>query len=345
MAVQIAPMLGYTNRHFRYLMRGLTRRAELWTEMYSAVGLLHMADQYLLDYSDIEHPLVCQLGGSDPTALGEAAELVARWGYDEINLNCGCPSPKVAGHGGFGAALMKHPDTVRDAISRMARSLNGKAKLSIKCRLGVDDYDSKEFLESFIRIVSSTGDINRFVIHARKAWLKGVNPAANRKIPPLDYNRVYDIARKFPHLTFSLNGGIGSLDDIDEVLAKGAVEGVMIGRAAVQNASFLAHVDPKYYGVPPPESSLSLRHLILHWYCIYLDVHFPEPLTKSLFTVIKPAADMFRNKYGGLHIRQRLNDVIRAEGHWQPPAELLRTVIKDVYENNSDVLDASIRQM
>ncbi|CAE7756253.1 dusA, partial [Symbiodinium pilosum] len=205
-------MMEVTYRDFRYFMRLLSRKAQLWTEMVVDDTILHNTETEKCDrflrYNEAEHPIVCQLGGSDPSKLAQAAEIVQRYGYDEVNLNCGCPSSRVAGKGEFGCSLMKKKELVRDAIHAMSRAV--QIPVTVKCRLGADDFDSPEFTRDFVRTVAQ-GGCKHFIIHARKAWLNGLSPAQNRTIPPLHYPRILDLCSQFPDLKFSINGGIADI--------------------------------------------------------------------------------------------------------------------------------------
>lgn len=202
-------MIDITNAHFRYFIRLITKKAILYTEMIHHDAVIHN-HLNLLPFNVEEHPIVLQLGGSDPEKLAEAAVIGERYGYDEINLNVGCPSPRVQ-KGAFGACLMKEPELVKECMLAMSKAV--KIRCTVKCRLGVDNFDSYEFAKEFVDKVSEGGKgiIKHFVIHARKAILKGLNPAQNRSIPPLMYDRVYQLKKDFPTLTFELNGGLKSV--------------------------------------------------------------------------------------------------------------------------------------
>ncbi|SBT70960.1 dihydrouridine synthase, putative [Plasmodium malariae] len=210
--IQVAPMINVTNRHFRALVRIITKKAQLWTEMIVDNTLLYnlnKLDEYL-GFNKNEHPIVCQLGGCDAISLSEAAILVEQAGYDEINLNVGCPSTKVANRGAFGAYLMKKPEHVRNIVYEIKKKV--QIPVSVKIRTGVDEYDSFSFLKSFIETVSSAG-CNHFIVHARKAWLKGLDPKQNRSVPPLEYKKVYDLCKFYPNIKFTLNGGVKSIQE------------------------------------------------------------------------------------------------------------------------------------
>ena len=233
----VAPMMDRTDRHCRYFHRLLTKRSLLYTEMLHANAVLKGDTEKLLNHHADEHPLALQLGGSDPSALAEASSISEKFGYSEVNLNVGCPSSKVQ-KGRFGAVLMKEPKLVAKCISQMKEATT--LPITVKCRIGVDDMDQNIHLDNFINEVSSAG-CNTFIIHARKAWLKGLSPKDNREIPPLNYERVYKLKNTFPDLKFIINGGIKSLHESTIHLQH--VDGVMIGREAYENPLLLAEVD------------------------------------------------------------------------------------------------------
>lgn len=239
----IAPMLDWTDRHCRYFLRLLSRETLLYTEMVTTGAIIHGKGDYLA-YSDEEHPVALQLGGSDPAQLAHCAKLAEARGYDEINLNVGCPSERVQ-NGMFGACLMGNAQLVADCIKAMRDVVS--IPVTVKTRIGIDDQDSYEFLCQFIDTVSGKGECETFIIHARKAWLSGLSPKENREIPPLDYPRVYQLKRDFPHLTMSINGGIKSLAEAKAHLEH--MDGVMVGREAYQNPGILAAVDREIFGV------------------------------------------------------------------------------------------------
>ena len=233
----VAPMMDRTDRHCRYFHRLLTKRSFLYTEMLHANAVLKGDTEKLLNHHTDEHPLVLQLGGSDPSALAEASSISEKFGYSEVNLNVGCPS-SIVQKGRFGAILMKEPKLVAKCISQMKEATT--LPVTVKCRIGVDDMDQNIHLDNFINEVSSAG-CNTFIIHARKAWLKGLSPKDNREIPPLNYERVYELKNTFPDLKFIINGGIKSLHESSIHLQH--VDGVMIGREAYENPLLLAEVD------------------------------------------------------------------------------------------------------
>jgi tRNA-dihydrouridine synthase A len=225
--LSIAPMMDWTDRHCRFFHRLMTRRAMLYTEMVTAPAVIHGPRDRLLGFSGAEHPVALQLGGSDPAELAQAVRAAVPYGYDEINLNCGCPSDRVQS-GCFGAALMENPPLVADCMRAMASE--SPVPVTVKCRIGVDDQEPGEILPRFIETVAEAG-VTHFIIHARKAWLQGLSPKENREIPPLDHDLVVAMKQRFPELTICINGGITTLDQARDLLARG-LDGVMIGRAA-----------------------------------------------------------------------------------------------------------------
>ncbi|THD72652.1 tRNA dihydrouridine(20/20a) synthase DusA [Thalassobius vesicularis] len=242
--LSVAPMMDWTDRHCRYLHRLLSKETLLYTEMVTSPALVRGGALHLLDYSPEEHPVALQLGGSNPAELAQAAKMGADAGYDEINLNVGCPSDRVQS-GTFGAVLMKHPALVADCVKAMQDAVG--VEVTVKCRIGVDEQTPEDVLPAFLETVSGAG-CNRFTIHARKAWLQGLSPKENRDIPPLDYPLVLRMKQAFPHLHLSINGGITSLQQAQEFLEAG-LDGVMIGRAAYhQPADILCQADPLIYG-------------------------------------------------------------------------------------------------
>ena len=242
--LSVAPMMDWTDQHCRYLHRLLSNNCLLYTEMVTAPALVRGGALHLLDFNAAEHPVALQLGGSDPKELAQAARLGAEAGYDEINLNVGCPSDRVQS-GTFGAILMKSPALVAECCAEMIAAVD--VEVTVKCRIGVDDQEPQEILPEFLARVSAAG-VGRFAIHARKAWLQGLSPKENRDIPPLDYPLVQQMKGLFPALHLSVNGGITSLDQAASFLEAG-MDGVMIGRAAYhQPSDILAAADQRIFG-------------------------------------------------------------------------------------------------
>ncbi|MFB9847248.1 tRNA dihydrouridine(20/20a) synthase DusA [Oceanisphaera arctica] len=254
-------MLDWTDRHCRYFHRLLSRHAQLYTEMVTTGAILHGKGDYLA-FSQQEHPLVLQLGGSDPVALARCAELAEQRGYDEINLNVGCPSDRVQ-NGMFGACLMAEPKRVADSVAAMKAA--AAIPVTVKTRIGIDEQDSYEFLCTLVDGLVDVG-VDALVVHARKAWLKGLSPKENREIPPLDYERVYQLKRDYPGLTIAVNGGIKTLDESKLHLAQ--LDGVMLGREAYQNPYLLAQVDAELFG---DEQEVPSRHQVVRNLLPYIE--------------------------------------------------------------------------
>ena len=242
----VAPMLDWTDRHCRYFLRLLSRNTLLYTEMVTTGAIIHGKGDYLA-YSEEEHPVALQLGGSDPAALAQCAKLAEARGYDEINLNVGCPSDRVQ-NGMFGACLMGNAQLVADCVKAMRDVVS--IPVTVKTRIGIDDQDSYEFLCDFINTVSGKGECEMFIIHARKAWLSGLSPKENREIPPLRYDVVYRLKKDFPDLEILINGGVETADQVEEHLKH--VDGVMIGRAAYHYPWRMVEFDNRFYGDDSP---------------------------------------------------------------------------------------------
>lgn len=239
-------MMDFTDRFCRYVHRRLTRRARLYTEMITTGALIHGNRERLLKFDSSEHPVALQIGGSEPADLARAARWGEQAGYDEINLNCGCPSERVQ-RGAFGACLMAEPELVADCVRAMREAVS--IPVTVKHRIGLDRSESYEFVARFVDQVASAG-CQVFIVHARNAWLKGLSPKENREIPPLRYDTVYRLKRDFPHLTIVINGGLRSHDEALRQLDH--VDGVMLGRAPCDDPWLLARVDSLYYGAPDP---------------------------------------------------------------------------------------------
>ena len=259
--LSVAPMMDWTDRNCRVFHRLMSRRALLYTEMVTAPAIVHGDRGRLLDYDAAEHPVALQVGGSDPTELQEATRIATDWGYDEINLNVGCPSDRVQS-GCFGAVLMKTPDLVAECVQAMQKV--SPVEVTVKCRIGVDDQEPAEVLPAFIETMQAAG-VRRLTIHARKAWLQGLSPRENREVPPLDCPLVHDMKARFPDLHMSINGGIASLDAVKDHLQ--AMDGVMIGRAAYhQPWDMLGRADGLWGDTPPFDNpadvALAMRPLI-----------------------------------------------------------------------------------
>jgi len=241
-------MMDWTDSRCRVFHRVLSRHVLLYTEMVTAPAVLNGDRARLLGFDPVEHPVALQLGGSDPAELARAARIGADWGYDEVNLNCGCPSDRVQS-GTFGAVLMKSPDRVADCAAAMIAAC--PVEVTVKCRIGVDGQEPREALPAFLEAISGAG-VRRVTIHARKAWLKGLSPKENRNVPPLDYQLVAEMKTAFPGIHISINGGVTTLDEAEALLARG-LDGVMIGRAAYHDPwAILGRADSRFFGVGDP---------------------------------------------------------------------------------------------
>ncbi|QJP13788.1 tRNA dihydrouridine(20/20a) synthase DusA [Starkeya sp. ORNL1] len=244
----VAPMMDWSDTHCRAFHRTLSRRARLYTEMVTANAVIFGDRDRLIGFSDIEHPVAVQLGGSDPEALAKAAAICAERGYDEINLNVGCPSDRVQG-GNFGACLMRAPALVADCVAAMKAEV--AIPVTVKCRIGVDEQDPEAALDALADAVLAKG-ADALIVHARKAWLEGLSPKENRDIPPLDYDRVYRLKARLPHVPVAINGGIADIATVKAQLDH--VDGVMLGRAAYHQPELLLEVDPALFGEPAPHA-------------------------------------------------------------------------------------------
>ena len=241
--ISIAPMMDWTDRHCRTFHRLLTKHTRLYTEMVTTGALLHGNQPRHLDFNNEEHPLALQLGGSETADLAACAKLGALWGYDEINLNCGCPSERVQ-RGSFGACLMAEPKLVADCVKAMVDTV--LIPVTVKHRIGIDKFETYDFVRDFVGTVAEAGCCV-FIVHARNAILKGLSPKQNREVPPLKYDFVYRLKKDFPHLSIVLNGGVRTLDEIEQHLAH--VDGVMLGREAYHNPYLMATFDRDFFGV------------------------------------------------------------------------------------------------
>jgi tRNA-dihydrouridine synthase A len=250
--LSVAPMLDWTDRHCRYFHRLLSRKTLLYTEMVTTGALIHGDVARHLRYNLEEHPVALQLGGSDAADLAHCAKLGQDWGYDEINLNCGCPSERVQ-RGAFGACLMAEPRLVADCVKAMVDVVD--LPVTVKHRIGIDKTESYEFVRDFVGAVSEAG-CKVFIVHARNAWLKGLSPKENREVPPLRYALVHQLKREFPHLTIAINGGITTNTQIAEQLQ--AVDGVMVGREAYHNPWLMSDWDATFYAQPVSEQTREL---------------------------------------------------------------------------------------
>jgi tRNA-dihydrouridine synthase A len=248
--LSVAPMMDWTDRHCRYFHRLITKKTLLYTEMVTTGALLHGDIPRHLDFNAQEHPVALQLGGSEPADLAACAKLAERWGYDEVNLNCGCPSERVQ-RGAFGACLMAEPQLVADGVKAMRDAVS--LPVTVKHRVGIDHVESYDFVRDFVGTLAMAG-CEVFIVHARNAWLKGLSPKQNREVPPLRYEWVYQLKRDFPHLTMVLNGGVTLRSQIDAHLLH--VDGVMVGREAYHEPWLMHDWDERYFGGEPSQSTL-----------------------------------------------------------------------------------------
>lgn len=296
--LSVAPMMDWTDRHCRYLHRLLSRHTLLYTEMVTAPALVRGGAMHLLAFSPQEHPVALQLGGSDPEELAHAARLGAEAGYDEINLNCGCPSDRVQS-GTFGAILMKDSGRVAECVAAMRSAVD--VEVTVKCRIGVDEQDPEEVLPEFLSRVGAAG-CERFTIHARKAWLQGLSPKENRDIPPLDYDLVQRMRGMFGGLHLSVNGGITTLDEAERFLDAG-LDGVMIGRAAYHDpTTVLAEADRRIFGAGEDADPVQVARQMLP----YIEAHLTQG--GKLGQVTRHMLGLFAGRPGARQWRRILSE-------------------------------------
>lgn len=295
--VSVAPMMDRTDRHFRYLMRQISHRTLLYTEMITTAAIIHGDRPRLLNFSPEEKPLVLQLGGDDPGELAQCARLAEEWGYDEVNLNVGCPSDRVQ-NGHFGACLMAHPERVAEAIAAM-KAVCG-LRVSVKHRIGIDHQDHYEDLAHFVQVVAD-GGCQFFSVHARKAWLQGLSPKENRTVPPLRYGDVHRLKQEFPHLWIEINGGITQLEQVTEQLQ--SVDAVMIGRAAYDQPYLLASADQAFWG---ETTSVPSRRAIAEVMVPYADYWVSQGL--KLNKITRHLLQLFHGCPGSRAWKQHLTD-------------------------------------
>jgi tRNA-dihydrouridine synthase A len=322
----VAPMMEWTDRHCRFFHRLLTRRALLYTEMLTTGAVLHGDRARLLRFNPAEHPLALQLGGSEPRALAGCARLGADAGFDEINLNVGCPSDRVQ-EGRFGACLMAEPNLVGDCVAAMKAAV--AIPVTVKCRIGVDDQDPEQSLDDFAQTVGRAG-ADALIVHARKAWLKGLSPKENREAPPLDYQRVYRLKAAHPRLTVVLNGGIGSVEDARAHLAH--VDGVMMGRAAYQEPWRLLAVDPVFFGEDARFGAAKDAALALVPYIAHELAHGAR-----LHAITRHLHGLFRAVPGARAFRRHLAGAATSDAG----AELLLAALSLVSDSHREIVDAA----
>lgn len=289
--------MDWTDRHQRYFARKITRHALLYTEMVTTGAIIHGGEERHLAYNNEEHPLALQLGGSDPKQLAQCSSIGQKWGYDEINLNVGCPSDRVQNNM-IGACLMAHPKLVHDCLASMQEACD--IPVTIKHRIGIDELDSEAYLEEFVGAVAESG-CKTFIIHARIAILDGLSPKENREIPPLKYNRVYDIKKKFPSLEIIINGGIKTIAECQTHLQH--VDGVMLGREAYHNPWLLSEVDTSLYN---KSTTVQTRENILREMYPYIEDQLARGQKLSYIT--RHVLGLFHGQYGGKQFRRYISE-------------------------------------
>ena len=299
----VAPMMDWTDRHCRYFHRLLSQHALLYTEMVTTGALIHGDHHRFLQFNPEEKPLAFQLGGSNPRELALCAKMVEDFGYDEVNLNVGCPSDRVQ-NGRFGACLMLEPDLVADCVAAMGNAVS--IPVTVKSRIGVDNQDTYEQLAAFVQHVSQAG-CKTFIVHARKAWLSGLSPKQNREVPPLNYDAVYRLKSDFPQLNIVLNGGITCLEQAESVLQR--VDGVMVGREAYQNPYCLAEVDQHIFNSPEKAKS---RHEIMDLLLPYIEAQLSQGV--RLNSITRHILGLFHGEPGARAWRRHLSENATSPG-------------------------------
>jgi tRNA-dihydrouridine synthase A len=303
MPLCVAPMMDWTDRNCRFFHRQISRHALLYTEMLTTGAVIHGDRERLLGFSPAEHPVAIQLGGSEPDQLAKAARIAEEWGYDEINLNVGCPSDRVQS-GRFGACLMAEPELVARLVAAMREAV--RIPVTVKSRLAIDELEEWPTIEHFVRLVSAAG-CQRFIVHARKAWLQGLSPKENRDVPPLRYELVHRLKAEFPHLDISLNGGVKSLDAAAEHLRQ--VDGVMIGRAAYENPYLLAEADRRFFGATEPPRE---RHAVVEAMLPYMEERLRQGAPLSAIT--RHMLGLFQGLPGARAWRRYLSENVHKPG-------------------------------
>lgn len=294
--ISVAPMMDCTDRYDRYFLRLIAPHILLYSEMVTTSALIHGDYQRLLQFDHFEHPVALQLGGCDPAALVHSAKLAEEFGYDEINLNVGCPSDRVKS-GRFGACLMLNPPLVAECMVAMQEAV--KLPVTIKCRIGVDQMDSYEALHHFVSLIAESG-CSVFIIHARKAWLNGLSPKQNREIPPLQYDVVYQLKKDFPHLTIIINGGIKTVAEVEEHLKY--VDGIMIGREAYANPYILAELEKKFF----PGAAVRTRGQVIRDFIPYVQEQLNQKVKLSSMT--RHILGLFQSQSGARSWRRYLSE-------------------------------------
>ena len=313
--LSVAPMMGWTDRHDRYFLRLISPNIRLYTVMLTTGAILHGKAHDFLEYDPAEHPLALQLGGSDPKDMAACAKIGQDYGYDEININCGCPSDRVK-QGQFGACLMARPDLVADCVDAMKQKVD--IPVTVKTRIGIDDCDDYGFLADFVGSIASKG-CNVFIIHARKAWLTGLSPAENRTVPPLKWETVHRLKQDFPHLTIVLNGGIKNLEQTKDNIDK--VDGIMIGREAYQNPWFLSELEREIFKNPTVRS----RAEVLDAMIPYTDRMLAEG--RKLHDITRHILGLFQGVPGARRWRQILSQQAFTE---TANSDVIRVALREI---------------
>jgi tRNA-dihydrouridine synthase A len=321
--LSVAPMMDWTDRHCRFFHRLLTRRALLYTEMVTTGAILHGDCERFLTFDGAEHPVALQLGGSEPQDLALSARIGADYGYDEINLNCGCPSERVQ-KGAFGACLMREPELVAACVDAMRSAVD--LPVTVKCRLGVDDDDEETRLFGFVDTVSKAG-CDTFIVHARKAWLKGLSPKANRDVPPLNYPLVAKLKQTRPDLKIILNGGLPDLDGAEQAIDDG-LDGAMLGRVAYQSPWKLADVDARLFGAPQPFDS---PHAVIDALLPYVEARLMAG--DRLQAIARHILGLFQGRPGARAFRRYLSENAPREG---AGPEIIRTAAAMVSQDQQE---------
>ena len=335
--LSIAPMLDCTDRHERYFLRLLSRNILLYSEMVVSHALLHCENtEQFLGHEPFEQPAVLQLGGSNPADLARASKLVEAADFQEVNLNCGCPSDRVQ-NGNFGACLMKDKNLVADCFKAMQDAVS--IPVSIKCRIGVDEFDSWEFFTDFVQTISNAG-CKVFIVHARKAWLQGLSPKENREVPPLHYDFVHRLKAEMPDLNISINGGIKTLDQVEEQLQD--LDGVMVGREAYENPWFLRDADERIFKDVRPESDNpadiiagkarpATRKALLEAYLPYVEKQTAEGCPATI--LVRHLYGLFTGLPGARKYRQMLSNNAPRAAQFGGTAALIRSAMDQVQES------------
>ena len=335
--LSIAPMLDCTDRHERYFLRLLSRNILLYSEMVVSHALLHCENtEQFLGHEPFEQPAVLQLGGSNPADLARASKLVEAAGFQEVNLNCGCPSDRVQ-NGNFGACLMKDKNLVADCFKAMQDAVS--IPVSIKCRIGVDEFDSWEFFTNFVQTISNAG-CKVFIVHARKAWLQGLSPKENREVPPLHYDFVHRLKAEMPDLNISINGGIKTLDQVEEQLQD--LDGVMVGREAYENPWFLRDADERIFKDVRPENDNpadiiagkarpATRKALLEAYLPYVEKQTAEGCPATI--LVRHLYGLFTGLPGARKYRQMLSNNAPRAAQFGGAAALIRSAMDQVQES------------